>query len=566
MGRDPSQAALLIRHFLRGLLENDLVSPGEDLHAPIAAILAAAVTLTGGVCAIFLAKYNPPKPIPLPQKLAMAVDDKVLLLGGAMVVMALVTLLVWDELSLDRRDVAFLGPLPVRASTVLFAKTTALAGLALAFAVALSLPPAVLFPVVMLAYEPVGLGYALASMAAQALAGLMACAFVFFSMVAARGLVSLVLPVRIARAVLLGAQCVLIPAFFGILLLLPLLAMLTRPAIEGGSPWALAVPPLWFLGVNDVLVGRGEPLLAELAAQAIGGAGVAALLAGGTYLIAFRRDLARFRAPVPASSASRTLSLRLHGGRPLLVFDPLARASWDFTIATLTRSPRHRLHLLGYLGAGLALACATVAAAYGGRPDPQMFEPTPVALAVQFNLLFFLLLGVRLVANVPADLRAAWLFRFRASEALSRHLAGSRSAIFVCGVAPLLVLLAPVHAWLWGWYPAAVHAAWGLAFAWLLWTVLFRGYDRLPFTSAAKPGGARLTNRLWLYLVGYYVAVYLPAWVEPLALTRPVLAPVWAALTVVCAAQLRVPEPAASRADRMPSFDQPAGEIQQLGL
>jgi hypothetical protein len=75
-----------------------------------------------------------------------------------------------------------------------------------------------------------------------------------------------------------------------------------------------------------------------------------------------------------------------------------------------------------------------------------------------------------------------------------------------------------------------------------------------------------LTNRLWLYLVGYYVAVYLPAWVEPAAIRRPELAVAWVALAVVCGARLWVRQPARPRADRMPSFDQPAGEIQRLGL
>jgi len=565
MRRQPGPARLLTRHFLRGLVENDLVSPGEDLHAPIAAILAMLVTLSGGVCAIFLAKYNPPQPIPLDEKLAMAVDDKALLLGCAMIIMGLVTLVVWDSLSLDRRDVAFVGPLPVKASTLLLSKTTAVAALALAFCVALSLPPAVMFPAVMLAYAPVGLVYALGSMGAQALAGFLGCTFVFLALVSLRNLSTLILPGAVARRALLAVQCALIPALFAVLLLMPLLAMLTRPAIEGRSAAALACPPLWFLGVNDVLVGRSEPVLRDLARNgAVAVAGVA-LLACATYLLAFRRDLACFRGRALAPRAGGAWRTLLGGLMSVVVADPLARGSWAFTVATLTRSPQHRLYLVGYFGAGVALACGSLAAAYG-RIDTEMLELAPVTLAVQFNLVFFLLVGVRVAATLPADLRAAWLFRFRASEALSRHLAGTRSAVFVLGVVPLLVLLAPAHAMLWGWYAATVHAAWGLGFATVLWAVLFRRFERLPFACVATPGRARLTNRLWLYLVCYYGAVYVPAWGESFLIAREELGVAWAALALVLGTQLVVREPSHPRADRMPSFDQPAGETQQLGL
>ncbi|RPJ57217.1 MAG: hypothetical protein EHM24_29675, partial [Acidobacteria bacterium] len=537
MREEPNQARLLIRHFLRGLVENDLVSPGEDLHAPIAAIVAALVSLSGGVCAIFLMKYNPPKPIPLDEKLAMAVDDKVLLLGCAMVIMALVTLLAWDSLSLDRRDIAFVGPLPIRASTLLLSKTTAIAALALTFGAALSVPPAAMFPVVMLGSASVGLVYALGSMGAQALAGFLGCTFVFLALVALRGLATLTLPGAVARRALLGIQCVLIPVLFAALLLMPQLAMLTRPAIEGQSAAALACPPLWFLGINDVLVGRADPVLRDLAR--VGAVAVAgtALLACATYLLAFRRDLVRFRGPALAPRAGEKGRAWLRGVMPLMVSDPLARGSWAFTVATLTRSPQHRLHLVGYLGAGVALACGSLGAAYG-RMDAAILDLTPVTLAVQFNLLFFLLAGVRVAATLPADLQAAWLFRFRASESLSRHLAGTRSAVFFLGVVPLLLLLLPAHAMLWGWYTAAVHAAWGFGFATVLWVVLFWRFDRLPFACAATPGRARLTNRLWLYLVGYYAVVYLPAWAESFLLGRRELAVAWAALALACGARL----------------------------
>ena len=554
MRHEPGQARLLTGHFLRRLLENDLLSAGEDWHAPVAAILAAIVSTAGGIAAILLMKYNPPRPLPLSEKLAMAVDDKVLLLGCAMIVMALLTLLVWEALALDPRDVAILGPLPIRARTLLLAKTASVAGLALAFAVALSLPPAVLFPAVMLAYAPVGLGYAIWSMGAQAVACFLACAFVFLTLVSLRSLASLTLPAALARRALLGLQCVLIPALFTALLLMPLLATLTRPAIEAGSPAVFACPPLWFLGVNDAIVGRGDPLLRELATSGVAAVAAATVLACAAYLLAFRRDLLRFRSRATASRGGGVGQVLVRLVMRLLVADPLARATFAFTVSTLARSAQHRLYLVGSLGAGLALACVSVAGAHG-RVDAAMLHLAPATLAVQFHLLFFLLVGVRLAAGLPADLPAAWLFRFRASEAMSRYLAGTRSAVFAFGVLPLLLLLAPAHALLWGWHAAAVHFAWGLGHALALWALLFRRCERLPFTCTAAPGRARLSNRLWLYVGWYLVAVHLPAVLERNLTGNPELAVAWLMVAAAGASRLVVRRPSHVSSDRMPAFD-----------
>lgn len=558
--------ALLTRHFFRRVLDNDLLSPGDDLHAPIAGILAAVLSTVGGAAAIFYLKYTRRPPITLETKLAMAVDDKALLLGAGMIVMALATLLVWDALSLDRRDVAVIGPLPVRARTLLVSKIASVAGLAAALAAALSLPPALLFPTVLLLDCPVSLAYALRSMGAQAVAGLLGCLFVFLALTSLRNLVSLALPPSLARGTLAALQGLLVPVLFAVLLMLPMLAMMTRPAIEAGSPTVLAWPPLWFLGINDVLIGRDAAVLGALARAGGLGLGAAGLVASASYLLAFRRGLARFddRAADRFARAGGLVAA-FDRAAGVLVRDPLSRASAAFTALTLVRSPRHRLYLVGYLGAGVALACASIPAG-GGGVRIESFALGPIALGIQFNLVFFLLVGVRMAAGDPAELRAAWLFRVLASGALSRYLAGMRSAVLAFGVVPLLLLVAPAHVLLWGWYPAAVHFACGLAFAAALWAILFRGFDRLPFAAPARPGRARLSTRLLFYVMAWWTGIYVPAALEWALLPRAALAPMWSALAAACLASLVVPQRRRPRPDRLPDFDAPGGEIQVLGL
>src|SRR5260221_6085382 len=168
----------LTRHFAAGLVDNDLIADGEDLHASIAGILAAFLVASACVALMFLGKYNSVVASvhgrltaqfqTLPEKLAMALDDKSLLLGGAMILMALMTVVFWDALALDERDLAVMGPLPVRPATVLVAKAIAVTGAAGVVAVALNALPALLFPIVVLLKAPVGPGDVVRAIAAHA--------------------------------------------------------------------------------------------------------------------------------------------------------------------------------------------------------------------------------------------------------------------------------------------------------------------------------------------------------------------------------------------------------------
>jgi hypothetical protein len=557
---------LLARHFLRSFLDNDLSSPGEDLHVPLTAFLAVGLSTVAGAATIFYQKYNRVPPLPLAEKLAMAVDEKVLFLGCAMIATALATLLVWKSLSLDRRDAAVLGPLPVGAGTILLAKAAGLAILAGALVAALSVPPAIVFPGILLMDSPVSLPYALRSIGAQAVGATLACAFAFLALVSLRGLVSLLLPPAAARRVLTALQCLLVPALLAVLLMMPVLAGRTRPTLDAGRAAASRWPPLWFLGVNEVLIGREVPVLEDLAAVGVTAFLAAVLAAGVTYLLAFRRDLGRLRDGGPASPSrrARARAALVERTGAVLVADPIARAGYAFTVLTLARSARHRLYLAAYLGVGFALACASMVANIPGL-DRTTLALAAIPLAVQFNLLLFLVVGVRIAATEPVELRAAWLFRILATASLSRYLAGVRCAVFALGVVPLLVLLAPVHLLLWGWYVAAVHAVWGLAFALAAWTALFRGFDRLPFACAATPGRARLTTRFLFYVVAYLLAVYTPAAFEAALIERRGLAIGWAALAAACAILVVRRQPH-SREGRLPSFDVASGEVQRLGL
>ena len=87
---------LLTQHFVRRFLENDLVSPDADRHEVLslvgAGLLSSTMFITIGLALKFMFM-----PLQSPGRTAiLAVDDRLLFLACAMIVMALVAVTAWD--------------------------------------------------------------------------------------------------------------------------------------------------------------------------------------------------------------------------------------------------------------------------------------------------------------------------------------------------------------------------------------------------------------------------------------------------------------------------------------
>jgi hypothetical protein len=122
---------------------------------------------------------------------------------------------------------------------------------------------------------------------------------------------------------------------------------------------------------------------------------------------------------------------------------------------------------------------------------------------------------------VPAVPAANWSFRFHGPELASDYLNGVRRAALACGVWPLLVILAPLHAMALGPGRAAFHLAFGLVVALLILEILLGTFPKIPFATAYVPGKARLRTRLILYWCAFEAYVYLLAHLEEWALAGP---------------------------------------------
>jgi hypothetical protein len=535
---------LLTRHFLQRFLDNDLISPNADRHETLA--VACAALITGGlfVTVLLSLKYLF-QPFQSPARTAIAaLDDRFLFIACSMIVMALVAVTTWDALALDDRDTSILGPLPVPRRVIVRAKLAAVAMFAAGFAVALNLTPTILHPSLMVAKLPIGVVGAATLIIVHAATTTAAGAFGFLSVLAFREVLHAALGHAWFGRISTLVQGCLVVFFSTAFLLLPGLSSgVTRTWLASGALTSYANPPIWFLGLQEMLAGpsidrlpRGplppwilereteatalyrsqQVLFQELGFTAIAAFGIVTLVAVATYAWNARR----LPAPILHGRRGRLRVAALWSRviTRIVVRRPMAQAGFFFTLQSLSRSMPHRLALATAVAVGLAAATVTMRGVDVGHATDVASLPVSF-LAVQSVLVTALLVGFRHALRVPASLRSNWAFHLAWPGDERPYFVGVKRAALVGLVLPILVALLPLHIWVLGSRVGLAHFACGLLMALVFLEVLLLGFRKVPFASSYEPGG-NLKALGPIYVLAFLAITSGFASVERIALRR----------------------------------------------
>jgi hypothetical protein len=514
---DATVGRLVLRLFLRRLIDNDVISPHADRHESLAALCALVVSLevfvTFFVSTDYLAAF-----IQLPGATALsALSDRFLFIATSIAVSALATLMVWDALALEPRDVAILGPLPIPARTITRAKLVAALVFGTVFALALNAVPSVLYPVFLTlnlrGMDGCGI---LQLIAGHATSVEMAGLFGFFSVLATRGVCRLMVGERGFRRVSSTVQGSLVVCMVTALLLAPTVRKaVVRDWVAGAMParWP-ARPVLWYLGVNETVAGHivAEtpvvlpprfsfvafpkqqddasraayrvlvPRFAALAQRGWLSVPVVACLAIATFLWNNRR------LPDPATVGRGRSRLRARIRRLaewLTDGKPDTQAGFFFTWQTLTRSAPHCTIVAIAVAAGCTHLLMALATSGVHRLE---LPATPLGLfGISIMVLASLIAGFRYAVTVPPELASNWTIRMAWLGDERGYLAGvKRAALVTLVTVPLMVLL-PLHVALFGFTIAAVHSIYGFMVATAMLDGLFLSYRQFPFACSYMP-------------------------------------------------------------------------------
>ncbi len=481
----------LTRHFFRALFDFGILSDaGADaVRRLLIGLVAVMVSLGLLLTRMYLQKYallserfhdwGSGYRLNLePYRLAV-LGDGALVIAFPMLIVAFAVVLVSDALFPSQIDGRVLLPLGVSKRALFASKALAVMLFAGLFAIGAQVA---MMPLVVLMgnsrWSDRSMSMQLVAHAVASLGG---------SIVAALGILAIagVLLVAVPRSRLQAASIAVRGVFlFALVLSIPLVCRLPTSGalIARESPLFYLVPPVWFLGIEQWVLGRATPYFIRLAQIGAAAGVVSCAVAIGSYVFLYRRlERVIFRATQTSDPAHRQRR-RLPRRRTATA------AIGPFVAATLRRSPFHQgvFVIISAGGAGLVLngLLSEWHAAALSTADEAL-----VATVVwsAFALVFTMNVAVRAALVLPIELRANWIFRMTEDDATrAAELSAVVRTLILLGVVLPLAMIFPLEWAVLG--PRAIQCTSVAALGGLVLVELqMTEWRRIPFTCSYEP-------------------------------------------------------------------------------
>jgi hypothetical protein len=484
----------LTQHFLRHMFDNEWsASTGQWQTAAtglIALLAPVAMLLVRELDPLNQGYYRRLLDLPTPDRFRAAVmADELSILVLLSVLTGVVGLFVWQSLFPSSRDCLALAGLPVRPAQIFAARLSAVVIFAGSLVIAMNILPMFVAPTEFGGRWAIDPSY-LAALVAQAAAGIGACAFVFFAMVAIQGLILNLSPARWYARLSVWVQAMLGGAM--LLCGLRLWAIRDWPMStvhripEFGAWW----PPVWFAGIRESLLGNRDAFWNAMAQRGeIALAGVL-ILSLGLYMVSYRRYR---RLLLEGPSRGDAGGARRWRPVDLLSRDPRQRAILHFMSVTLSRSRTHRTVWLAYLGGAAAILINS------SIVDGALWITRRRQAGFDFLVLFWplactviLLPGMRHAMRIPSELRAHWVFRMHEASGRVAWMDAVERFVLFYTVLPIYLLLVPASIYLHGWMGATRMTLLQVFLSLTFFEILFQSWQQLPFTCSYRPGSKPL--------------------------------------------------------------------------
>ena len=510
------QFIMLWKHFLWRLLDNDMVKFDSGQRVTVFS-LAAILMVTGGYIS-----YKILSPFisgaMLPGDIWLA---KAHLFAMTMALTGIVSVMIWDRIFLDCRDIQNIWPLPVKLRILVLAKLLSVFAVVGLIVFIFGLPSVLIFTY-----------YAAGSTAAPALAFAL---YQFVSLFAASLSVFLLLAFlqsllrslsnrRFIAGVTVLLQAVLLGGFISIFFWFPLLNESLPQLKESFSRGALLLPPLWFVGLNETLAGSADVLFnAQFYISLIDLSVPLAI-----YLISFY--VGYHRAIYTGAAGRKDQKKRLAGARQFLtktfnahyLRDPVERAIFYFVLKAFRRNRQYKIHLAALMVLPLGFLVTRLVYLYSDKMYSLLHTFNADILSIPLILGFFLAVGLRTMVLHSDTLEANWIFKV--TEITERRLSivnGLKKALILLTLVPTFTLFFLFHLHYWGIVPAFMHSLYGFSLTLLLLELFFLNYNRVPFASTYSSD--KFSLKLWWPVCAGVFLAYVIGFVrlEILLMDRP---------------------------------------------
>lgn len=474
---------LFVARIFRGGGDTD--APGLDLGIGLVLTLLA---IPGGFVSLFLFdKYGTflqwLRGGNFVDPLVVSLPDEYFFIVLSMTVSGAVAVWRWDAIFPDGRDYMNLVHLPVSTRLIFFANLTAVLFLAVLVAVDVNAASCLLFPAVVAATQS-HFWFFVRFAVVHSVAVLLASVFSFLVVFSLLGMSMALLPPRAFRKVSGYLRGIALVYLITLLSTSFAVSESLRRLRSTPPAWTFLLPSSWFVALCQSWRGRASPPLIALGHLILPSVIAVAVIAMFAYAIGYRRHFLRIAELSDANSAGKPSRLSrfytyLDG---LILRTPFRRAGFRFIWKTLFRSEAHRLVLTGVGGLALVLASQALMNAVEVTKSARQAALSTQALSIPYILSFLIIISMRAVFEVPAELPSNWIFRLmldpdhQQCESLARTV--TLLAVFpwvLLGVLPLYLRLA-------GPLIALLHAFLVLGWSVLLTNAVLIRFRKLPFT------------------------------------------------------------------------------------
>jgi len=524
----------LTRHFFDRLFQNDIVSFEEQMTGRIIAVMAILSVYFGFVAFWLTGHYT------IVPDQGTSWKEKFIMLSVTMLVIAVLSLLEWDSLFLDSRDYAHFAPLPLNVRTLFLAKFLSLFIFSGIFALGINVLVAFTFFSTFATYVSNKISFIPYFFLVHFLASFTAAFFTLFFFAAFVGALSVILGEKLFKkisgyirgillviAVFLGLNALTIDLTFYEGLTQPLAAWKAQASCQ-----MLLVPPLWFTGLYETLLGNKDPVFLALASAALLSIPVSLGALYVTVGLSFRRNLKKFTASV---SRKKLFTGIKEAVIPILnktlLRHPDQRAVFDFYRKTMKASQIHRTRLIGFLAAGAGIILFYLLGWLVSFIDLSKVTRVSLSIPLIFNL--FLILGIRNVANVPSALEANWIFQLTEKKSFRHYVSGLRKGILFLNILPVSMLFLVIFSLLWDISTAFYLFIYILGISVLLMEAFFARFHKIPFACSYMPGKEKFHIYLGPYIIGFVLYYFLTTSLAAVLLQNPLyLAVFWTGILV----------------------------------
>jgi hypothetical protein len=359
--------------------------------------------------------------------------------------------------------------------------------------------------------------------AVHAVGVVLASIFSFFAVFSVLGLLMAVLPPRAFRRFSAYIRGIVVVYLVALLCTTFAVPNALRGATGRAPSWTFLMPSCWFLGLCQSLRGRAGPVLAELSGLALPGVAAVVGVALCAYAVSYQRHFVRIAEIADTTAAARSPGVSRLGVLldDLVLRTPFQKGGFRFVCKTLLRSEAHRLVLTAIGGLSLVLASQALMDAFENAKSWRQSTISPDALSIPFILSFLLIVGLRLVFEIPADLRSNWIFQLMLDRDGEECEPLARKVILILLLPWLLALTFFPYLYVQGWVIACLHTLLVGTWAVLLTNIVLIRFRKLPFTCTLPLFKQHSFVTLLSVCFGFLLyAVHTPEF-ESSALTNP---------------------------------------------